>query len=137
MDSAQPDPAGPAAAARPAVGVLVAPSVTVFPDPSAGPAPDLDALLGVLRQLSRKHLRSSRIEVGRAVAETLFGGDPRAFHDLAWNKAGSLRRLAAERREALAELGLSEATLRQCGPAYFFAFAARPPSPRAHPVPRS
>ncbi len=124
MDTAPPALAGqaaPAGAASPALGVLVVPSVTVVPGLSTSPAPDLDALLGVLTQLSRKHLLSFRIEVGRAVAEALFGGDPRAFHDLAWNKEGSPRRFAAARREALADLGLSEATLRQCVRAYFVA----------------
>ncbi|MFM2243966.1 MAG: hypothetical protein RL071_40 [Pseudomonadota bacterium] len=85
------------------------------------PADDFDTLLGVLTQLSRKHLLSFRIEVGRAVAAALFAGEPAAFRDHAWNKEGSLRRFAADRREALADLGLSEATLRQCVRAWFVA----------------
>jgi hypothetical protein len=92
-------------------------------DPVDGQCPpdSFDALLSILTQLSRKHLLSFRIEVGRVVAVVLFDGEPAAFRDHAWNKEGSLRRFAAERREALAELGLSEATLRQCVRAYFVA----------------
>jgi len=124
MDTAPPAPAGPAApnaAASPALGVLVVPSVVVGSGDVTGPAPDLDALLGVLTQLSRKHLLSFRIEVGRAVAAALYHDEPSAFQDKAWNKEGSLRQFAAERRDALADLGLSEATLRQCVRAYFVA----------------
>lgn len=103
------------------VHVLLAPSGASGSGDASGPAPDHDALLGVLTQLSRKHLLSFRIEVGRAVAAALYHDEPGAFHDRAWNKEGSLRQFAAERREALADLGLSEPTLRQCVRAYFVA----------------
>lgn len=116
-----PEGAGALVGPAPALEVLLAPSVAVGSGDGPSPAPDHDALLGVLTQLSRKHLLSFRIEVGRAVAAALYNDDPSAFHDTAWNKQGSLRQFAADRRQALADLGLSEPTLRQCVRAYFVA----------------
>ncbi len=124
MDTVLPTPTG-----TPTPDYRVPESDLVLVEPGAAeviiPAPidteivNFQALLGVLGQLSRNHLLYFRVEVGRAVAGALFGGDLVAFHDPAWNKAGSLRRFATEHREALADLGLSEALLRQCVRAYF------------------
>ena len=83
--------------------------------------PDFDALLGQLTQISRKQLLYFRVQVGRAVSGSLFGGDSDAYYDHAANKEGLLGRFAASRREKLADLGLTEVTLRQCVRAWFVA----------------
>jgi hypothetical protein len=72
-----------------------------------------ERLLSRLAVLSRKHLLFFRIEVGRAVSDELYGGDPAQYFDQAPNKDNSLRQFAAEKEEQLRDLGLSEATLRQ------------------------
>jgi hypothetical protein len=91
------------------------------PADSAALAPVFDALLGELTQLSRNHLLYFRVQVGRSVADALYNGDPAAYHHQASNKDSSLRRFAAHRRDQLADLGLTEATLRQCVRAWFVA----------------
>ena len=91
------------------------------PADSAALAPVFDALLGELTQLSRNHLLYFRVQVGRSVADALYSGDPAAYHHQASNKDSSLRRFAAHRRDQLADLGLTEATLRQCVRAWFVA----------------
>ena len=81
--------------------------------------PAFDTLVDELAKLSQKHLVFFRIEVGRVTAESLYGGDPDAYRSQAGNKEGSLRQFATEQAERLADLGLTEQSLRQCLQAWF------------------
>lgn len=100
---------------------LIAPADPAAAAESAALAPVFDALLGELTQLSRNHLLYFRVQVGRSVADALYSGDPAAYHHQASNKDSSLRRFAVHRRDQLTDLGLTEATLRQCVRAWFVA----------------
>lgn len=79
----------------------------------APPAPDFDALLADLSKLSRNHLLYFRIEVGRKLSRAFYHDDPELYRAMHRQKDGSFRAFVAAKGAELADLGLSEALLRQ------------------------
>lgn len=76
--------------------------------------PGHDVLLAKLDQLSRKYLLNFRIEVGRTVAQELYGGDLAVMRERLGHRDGTLREFATARAQELEDRGLSEQMLRHC-----------------------
>jgi hypothetical protein len=77
------------------------------------PTPDFDAVVDELSRLSRNHLLYFRIEVGRRLSSAFYNDDPALYRATHRQKEGSFRAFLAEKADALADLGLNEALLRQ------------------------
>lgn len=70
--------------------------------------------LAVLTTLSRDHLLYFRLEVGRMLLDTFFGGDPRAYQSLDRTKPHSFAQFTTQCAQELADIGLHDQVLRQC-----------------------
>jgi len=70
--------------------------------------------LAALAALSRDHLLYFRLEVGRLLLDTFFGGDAAAYRSTDRTKAHSFAQFATQCAGDLAEIGLHEQVLRQC-----------------------
>lgn len=77
-------------------------------------APDFDELLLGLEKLSRNHLLFFRIEAGKLIVRTLWGGDRARMRVALTVRDGVYQRFVVERAEALEGLGLNPTFLRQC-----------------------
>ncbi len=83
-------------------------------EPTAlAPSPDFDAVVAERSRLSRNHLLYVRIEVGRRLFSAFTHDDPALYRATHRQKEGSFRASLAEKADALADLGLNEALLRQ------------------------
>ena len=80
-------------------------------DQPALPAPDYDAVIADLRDLSRNHLLVFRVEVGRTLAEAFYGGDVAAYR----RRSGpsSLKDFLVARADELGDLGLGPHLIRE------------------------
>ena len=83
------------------------------------PSPaDFADVFAQLDALTRTHLVRYRVEIGRLLVASFFGGDVANYRDTDRTKETSLTRFAEAWREPLADLGLSETVLRQSILAY-------------------
>ena len=100
---------------------------------SPTPAPqaaDFADILTDLAQLSRNHLVFFRLEVGRLLLHRFYGGDVAAYQSKSSTKPNAFGAFTAACAADLAELGLSEQTLRQCLVAHIAVSAL--PAPTVH-----
>ena len=79
----------------------------------------LDQLAG----LSRNHLLYFRLQVGRHLLDTFFGGDPAAYTSTAKNKEHTFSTFLTTCAAELAEIGLQDRVLRQCISAHLVVLA--------------
>jgi hypothetical protein len=88
------------------------------PDPNDGdlsfPDPDFREVLDTLAGLSRNHLLYFRVHAGRTISFAFYRNNRKGYHDRSNTKANSLHRFATEHKGELADLGLTEAELRDC-----------------------
>lgn len=75
---------------------------------------DFGATLARLERLSRDHLLLYRLGVGRLLLDDLFDGDAAAYLDRDRTKPQRFEAFLRQHGPELVELGLGEATLRQC-----------------------
>lgn len=75
--------------------------------------PDFEPLVLGLEALSRAHLLYFRIQTGRLVATTLYGGDIATMRAALTARDGLLRAFASANAERLDDIGLTENLLRQ------------------------
>lgn len=75
---------------------------------------DFTDVLGTLRSLTRNHLVFYRLEVGKVLLQSFFGGSTSAYLDRSPTKAGRFAAFYEQFEAELAELGLKEQVLRQC-----------------------
>ncbi len=71
-------------------------------------------VLDQLATLSRNHLLYFRLQVGRHLLDTFFGGDPEAYTSTAKNKESKFSEFLVTCAADLAEIGLQDRVLRQC-----------------------
>jgi hypothetical protein len=89
-------------------------------EPTAlAPSPDFDAVVAERSRLSRNHLLYVRIEVGRRLFSAFTHDAPALYRATHRQKEGSFRASLAEKADALADLGLNEALLRQALRTFF------------------
>lgn len=75
---------------------------------------DFADVLGTLRSLTRNHLLFYRLEVGKLLLDSFFGGSALDYQDRSPTKAARFTTFYAQHEDELAELGLKEQVLRQC-----------------------
>ena len=82
-------------------------------------------ILDALERLAREHLLVYRVEAGRVLLDTLYGGDAQAYANKDPRKELRFTQFVTERAEALRRYGLGERTAREAI-ACFLTFGALP-----------